>query len=305
LSQPLFYYLAVAAIYILMSWSFYLPYRVGQLHFMAVANMEISAYIAAILAIKLGFPFWLVLVIGTLIGAALGFVISLGIGAAPCFSVVIVGFTVMYLAKTVIENVDALGGPLGIFDIPKVLPQSADNRLLLLGVCLVCVLVVGFFVHRFEHSRLGRAASSIFVDRNIAVSQGVDVKRMGIFLQTWSSAIGGLSGVLYAFVMRSISPNHFTFSIVGTCMTMLFVGGYTTPWGILIATPVLWGFPLVLPEALQSWNIVIYGILLIFVLVIRPEGLVRRSFVVGLERRLGGPRRRKGHGEAPSSRPGA
>jgi len=45
LSQPLFYYLAVAAIYILMSWSFYLPYRVVQLHFMTVANMEISAYV--------------------------------------------------------------------------------------------------------------------------------------------------------------------------------------------------------------------------------------------------------------------
>jgi len=259
---------------------------------MAVANMEISAYAAAMLALGLGFPFWLVLIIGTALGALLGFIVSLGIGAAPCFSVVIVGFTVMYLSRTVIENVAALGGPLGIFNIPKVLETSADNRLFLLGICLACVLVVGFFIYRFEHSRFGRAASSIFVDRSIAVSQGVDVKRMGMLLQTWSSAIGGLCGVLYAFIMRSISPNHFTFSIIGTCMTMLFVGGYTTPWGILIAAPILWGFPLVLPEFLQSWNIVIYGVLLIFVLVIRPEGFVRRSFVVELEKRIRGSRHR-------------
>jgi branched-chain amino acid transport system permease protein len=305
LSQPLFYYLAVTAIYILMSWSFYLPYRVGQLHFMAVANMEISAYAAAMLAIGLGLPFWLVLPIGTALGALLGFIVSLGIGAAPCFSVVIVGFTVMYLARTVIENVEALGGPLGIFSIPKVLQSSADNRLFLLGVCLACVVLVGFFIYRFEHSKFGRASSSIFVDRNIAVSQGVDAKKMGMFLQTWSSAIGGLSGVLYAFIMRSISPNHFTFSIVGTCMTMLFVGGYTTPWGILIAAPVLWGFPLILPEALQSWNIVIYGVLLVFVLVIRPEGFVRRSFVVAVELRLRGKGRGRGRDVAASPGSGA
>jgi branched-chain amino acid transport system permease protein len=283
LSLPLFYYLAVSAIYILMTWSFYLPYRIGQLHFMAVANMEISAYAAALLAIGWGWPFWLVLTVGIAFSALLGFLVSLGIGSAPCFSVVIVGFTVMYLAKTVIENTPALGGPLGIFNIPKVLESSSGNRAFLLAVLLGFVFVVGFLIYRFDRSSLGRAASSIFVDRNLAVSLGIDIKKVGMFLQTWSSALGGLSGVLFAFVMRGISPNHFTFSIVGTCMTMLFVGGYTTMWGPLILAPLLWGFPLILPESLQSWNIVVYGVLLIVVLLIKPEGLIRRPLVARIE----------------------
>ena len=283
MSLTLFYYLAITAIYILMSWSIYIPYRIGQLHFMTVANMAISAYFAALMAINFSWPFWLVLITGTLLGAIIGFLVSIAIGDAPCFAVVIVGFTFIYLTKTIIENVEAFGGPLGIFSIPKVLSVSSSNRMLLLIVIYALVVITGFLITRFDHSRLGRSASGIFIDKDLAVSFGVDVKKMGMFLQTWASAIGGMSGVMYAFIMRSISPNHFTFHLIGICMTMLFVGGYTTMWGAFLAAPVLWGFPLILPEALQSWNIVIYGVLLIVVLVIKPEGIVSRPLVKKIE----------------------
>ena len=288
MSLTLFYYLAITAIYILMSWSIYLPYRVGQLHFMTVANMAVSAYFAALMAINFAWPFWLVLIAGTILGALIGFLVSIAIGDAPCFAVVIVGFTFIYLTKTIIENVEAFGGPLGIFSIPKVMATSSDNRTLLLIVAYVLVLIVGFLIHRFDHSRLGRAASAIFIDKELAVSFGVDVKKMGMFLQSWASAVGGMSGVMYAFIMRSISPNHFTFHLIGICMTMLFVGGYTTMWGAMLAAPILWGFPLILPEALQSWNIVIYGVLLIVVLVIKPEGIITRPMVKKIESLLSG-----------------
>lgn len=279
MSLTMFYFLAITAIYILMSWSIYLPYRNGQLHFMVVANMAIAAYFSALMAINFSWPFWLVLIVGTLLSALIGFLVSLAIGEAPCFAVVIVGFTFIYLTKTVIENVDAFGGPLGIFSIPKIFSLASSNRTFLLVTLYLLVLITGFLINRFEKSRLGRASSAIFIDKELAVSFGVDVKKMGMFLQTWASAIGGMSGIMYAFIMRSISPNHFTFEIVGICMTMLFVGGYTSLWGPLFAAPVLWGFPLILPEGLQSWKIVIYGILLIIVLVIKPEGLVTKKMV--------------------------
>ena len=283
MSLTAFYYLAITAIYILMSWSIYLPYRIGQLHFMTVANMAVSAYFAALMAINFAWPFWLVLIAGTLLGALIGFLVSIAIGDAPCFAVVIVGFTFIYLTKTIIENVEAFGGPLGIFSIPKVLSVSASNRSLLLIVAFALVLITGFLITRFDHSRLGRAASAIFIDKDLAVSFGVDVKKMGMFLQTWASAVGGMSGVMYAFIMRSVSPNHFTFHLIGICMTILFVGGYSTIWGAFLAAPILWGFPLILPESLQSWNIVIYGVLLIVVLVIKPEGVITRQMIKKIE----------------------
>ena len=292
MSLPIFYYLAITAIYILVSWSFYLPYRVGQLHFITVANMAISSYFAALMAINFAWPFWLVLITGTLLGALIGFLVSTAIGDAPCFAVVIVGFTFIYLTKTIIENIEAFGGPLGLFSIPKVLQNSAANRMVVLLTAYALVIIMGILIIRFDKSRLGRAASAIFIDKELAVSFGVDVKKMGMFLQTWASAMGGMSGVLYAFIMRSISPNHFTFHIIGICMTMLFVGGYSTIWGVVLAAPILWGFPLILPEALQSWNVVIYGVLLIVVLVIKPEGVISRKIVKKVESLLSWDKKR-------------
>jgi branched-chain amino acid transport system permease protein len=286
----LFYYLCFTAIFLLASWALYLPYRLGQLHFLAVANMVISAYFAAILsgaavsgsqtgaasAFGLHWPFIAVLLAATLLSALIGFLVSLTIGDAPCFAVVIVGFTFMYLFKTIVENTDSLGRTMGMFNVPRIINSNQGNRIFLVLVIYLIVIVTGFLIHRFDKSSLGRSASMIFVDRDLAVSLGIDVKKTGMLLQTLSSALGGLSGVLYLYVTRSISPGFITFRNLGLFMTILFVGGYTTPWGALLAAPVLWGIPLILPEGLQPWKNVFYAFMLIFIILVKPEGIITR-----------------------------
>ena len=54
MSLPLYYFLTVTAINILMSWALYLPYRVAHLHFLTVANMAISGYLGGWLVQSLG-----------------------------------------------------------------------------------------------------------------------------------------------------------------------------------------------------------------------------------------------------------
>jgi len=70
--------------------------------------------------------------------------------------------------------------------------------------------------------------------------------------------------------------------LIGVFMTVLFVGGYSTQWGPLIAAPILYGLPLFFPTEVQSWRIVIYGLLLILVLELKPEGFITRKFVHSL-----------------------
>lgn len=278
MSLPLYYYLAITSIYILMTWALYLPYRVTHLHFMVVANMAISGYFGGYAATEWGWPFGLALFVGIGIGALLSLLVSFGIGDAPTFAVVIVGFTFIYITKTAIENWDVLGGTMGMFGIPVV-------KNLLLYVYLF-VLITGFFIYRFDHSRLGRAASAKFVDKDLATSFGVNTRYLGMFLQTWAGAIGGACGVFYAFLMNSLFPDFFTFHIIGTTMTMLFLGGYTTMWGPLLAAPILWGLPLILPTAVASWKQIIYGIILIAILLLRPEGAITRKFLRKIQVKL-------------------
>ena len=69
-----------------------------------------------------------------------------------------------------------------------------------------------------------------------------------MLLQTFSCTVAGGCGVLYGFIYRSFHLDFFTFHLVGIAMTIIFVGGYATLWGTVVAAPVLYG----LPAALSS-----------------------------------------------------
>jgi branched-chain amino acid transport system permease protein len=292
MSLPLYYFLTVTAVNILMSWALYLPYRVAHLHFLTVANMAISGYLGGWLVQSHGLSFWAVLPIGLAAGALVGWLLSLFIGDAPTFAVVIVGFTFIYITRTVIENTAAVGGTLGMFGLPLVAGSPEAHRWALLGLLYVLVLVVGFLIHRFDHSRLGRAASAIFVDKELATSFGVDIKKLGSLLQVFSSLVAGGCGVIYGFLYRSFHLDYFTFHLVGLFMTMIFVGGYATLWGTVVAAPALYGLTLLFPPAVASWRIVIYGAILVAVLVLKPEGFITRRMVLKLERLLSSKRKK-------------
>ena len=269
-----------------MSWCHYLPYRVAHLHFLTIANMLISGYLAGFLVQSFHLPFALALLAGFAAGALVGFAISLFIGDAPTFTVVIVGFTFIYISRTVVENTKELGGTLGMFGLPLVASSPDMHRWTLLILLYALVLLVGFLIYRFEHSPLERAASAIFVDKELATSMGVDIKKMGIFVQTFSSMVAGGCGVIYGFIYRSYHLDYFTFHLVGIFMTIIFVGGYSTMWGSVIAAPLLYGLSLVLPPEVASWRIVIYGVILIAMLVLKPEGFITRRMAVRIEKKF-------------------
>jgi branched-chain amino acid transport system permease protein len=292
MSLATYYFLTITAVYILMSWGLYLPYRVAHLHFLTVANMLISGYLAGYLVQNLEVPFSVALVAGFAAGGLIGYIVSRFIGDAPTFTVVIVGFTFIYISRTAVENIKAVGATMGMFGLPMVAGSPVMHRWTILILLYALVMVVGFLIYRFEHSRLGRAASAVFVDKDLATSMGVDIKRLGRLLQTFSSLVAGGCGVLYGFIYRSFHLDFFTFHLVGIFMTVIFVGGYSTMWGTVLAAPALYGLSLILPPAVASWRIVIYGAILIAVLVLKPEGFITRRLANKLETTLSRRRRR-------------
>ena len=274
--QILIYFLTLTALYILMSWTIYLPYRIGQLHFLPVACMAVTAYLGGFAGREWGWPFVIILLLGIVVGAIIAFLPALAIGDAPCFTVVIVGVTFIFIVKTIIENWELLGGTVGFFGIPPV------GHLLPLAYVIVALL--GYLIYRIDHSYVGRSASVVFVNRQVAIALGINIKNLGIFYQTLSGAIAGMVGVLYGFLFGSLFPDFFAFSMVGTLMCMLFVGGYTNMWGALIAAPLLGGIPLIVPSSIASWRQIIYGSLLVLILLWRPEGLITKRMLWNLRR---------------------
>ncbi|MGB9686558.1 MAG: branched-chain amino acid ABC transporter permease [Rectinema subterraneum] len=278
----LYYYLSITAVNILMTWALYLPYRLTQLHFITIANMMISGYLSGYLVMRLHVPFIWALLAGFAAGGLIGYIVSLFIGDAPTFAVVIVGFTSIYITRTIVENMPIIGGTMGMFGLPNIGGSPAMHRWIIIGILYALVVICGFLIYRFDHSSIGRAASTIFVDKELASSLGIDIRKLGIIVQTFSCTLAGGVGVLYGFIYKSFHLDFFSFALIGVFMTILFVGGYSTQWGSLVAAPILYGLPLFFPPEVQSWRIVIYGVMLIFVLVLKPEGFITRKFIHSL-----------------------
>lgn len=270
----LYYFLVLTAIYILMGWSLYLPYRIGHLHFLPISVMAICAYFTGVASREWEWSFLLVLLACIVIGFTIEYIVSLLIGDAPTFTVVIVGLTSIFIIRTVIENCDFLGGSIGFFNIPSV-------KYLVIWTYLLLIFM-GSLVFIFDYSHISRKASVIFYDRNLASSLGIYGNKIALIVHSFSGVLAGLAGVLYASLIGGITVDFFGFGIIGTLMAILFVGGYSCMWGVVLAAPLLGGIPILLPDFLIVWKQVIYGGLLIIMICLRPQGLVTRKQITNL-----------------------
>lgn len=264
-------YLIYSSIYILLCWAIYLPYRCGQIYLAPVYSMAVGAYFAAYSAREWSFPFALAFLGAAAAGSISALLPAYGLRKASGFTVAVVSFGLIFIIQTVILNLKFLGANAGFFDIPWI-----EN---ILPITIGLVVVVGVIVHRLDKSYLGRAAETLFYSRDLGASLGMSMSHISILLQAVSGAISGLAGAVFAFAVGSVFPDAFSFSLLLSLCCYLFVGGTFTMWGAVIFAPLLWGVPLILPNAISVWRNVIFGVLLVTILVIRPEGVVTKVTV--------------------------
>lgn len=286
-------FLTFVAIYILLSWAYYLPYRSGQIYVAFVVTMLLGAYSSAYLVRDMGWPFPLASLTAVGIGALASYVMGLGLARLRILQVNVATLALIFIAQTVVRNLDFLGGNVGLFYIPQVT--------YLLAFAWVAVVIIGVFIYRLEQSRIGRALEVIAIDEGLASSLGVNIRKLRVFTQTCSGILGAIAGVIYAFAMNTIQVTAFSFGLLLSIICFVFIGGTTSMWGIAVFVPILWAIGIFLPPGIAAWKYCIYGILLVVILVLRPQGAIDRPVLRALSlqsrawlRRLRGLRTIKG-----------
>jgi branched-chain amino acid transport system permease protein len=264
-------YIITTIVFILLSWGGYLPFRCGQLYCGIIYCMAGAAYFCGYTTTAVGWPPWLALLCSPAVGAIFAFVPALFLKRAPGFTTAVASLALVFILQTVIMNLEFLGGKVGLFGIPQV------KNLLLISVGIL--IVVGILLYRLDYSRLGRAAETLLFNRDVAASCGVNQDAMGIFLQAAAGALSGLAGAIFAFKVGGLFPMAFGFPFLVNVFNMLFVGGSLTIWGPAVFAPILWGIPLILPQAIAELKDVIFGGLLVVVLITRPEGVITKALV--------------------------
>lgn len=173
-----------------------------------------------------------------------------------------------------IEGASVTGGPSGIYSIPpfSIAGLEFGTSQLTYGLVWVIVIVSLVFVSNLMRSRVGRALKALQSSEEQAAVLGIDASllRTKIFILT--GVTGAFAGSLFAHFVSYISPGTFTLDLSIWLVVILTVGGVRTIWGVALAAAVTTLFPFLLGQY-QSYNMLVFGILLILVLKYMPEGV--------------------------------
>ena len=248
----------------LLALSMYVVLAAGQLSLGQAAFMGLGAYSSAIMTLKLGLPFALVLPLSVVVPVL--FALAIGVPTLRLSGVYLAIATIGLgeVLRAVYLNVDYVGGALGLSGIP----QRAETWMiyLLLALAVLALWLTG-------RSRIGRAMEAMREDETAAAVMGVPIRRykMGVLLA--SAALAGVAGCLSAHVSSFIGPNEYGFEPAVTILSFALLGGIGSP-----LAPVLGAFVLtLLPEVLRGVSdlrLVLNGVIIVIAVLFLPKGLL-------------------------------
>ncbi len=176
------------------------------------------------------------------------------------------------------------GGAQGITNIPGVqvfglaTVKGTDPRAVLYLVMVFCALAV-YVSWRLERSRLGRAWMAIREDESVAEVMGVNTVNAKLLAFVVGAVLGSFSGAIFAAKVGSIFPSSFLILISIIILVVVIFGGMGNVVGVIAGAVVLVGVlggprqPGLLQE-LSEYKLLVYGALLVWMMIQRPEGLV-------------------------------
>ncbi len=259
----------------------------GVLNFAGASFFGIGAYTSAVLNAHTVLPHLVVLAIGGFLAALIGSLLLLPVLRTRGHYAAVVTIAFALLLRTFLEVNDVLGGPQGM-QVPgmMILGWSFNDNIEVGRISLSfymnyfvisLLLLIGAFilVRRIERSWIGLNLDALRLDETAASCFGLDIARWKITAFLIGNFLIGIAGALFGMGGGFVAPNNYTFADSLILVSILLLGGIGNPWGLVLATIIV----VVLPEKLQTiqeYRFLLYALMVIAVLLFRPEGLLPR-----------------------------
>jgi branched-chain amino acid transport system permease protein len=270
-------------------------FSIGHAGFMAVgaygsAMVSLHAgqrWVAALVALGVpavaaqGGALLVALLAGGVLAAAAGWLVGLPSLRlrGDYLAIVTLGFG--EIIRVVITNLDVVGAARGLPGIP------GWAGVFWVGLGVVLVVTVS---RRLAVSTHGRALFAIRDDEVAAEALGVDTTAYKVMAFVMGAFFAGVAGGLFAHYLCYLNPNSFTFIRSIEIVAMVVLGGLGSVSGAVLAAVILTLLPEVL-RPVKEYRMVLYALLLIVLMITRPQGLLG-------QRELRWPWRRRAPGAA-------
>jgi branched-chain amino acid transport system permease protein len=263
----------------------------GQLSLGQAGFMAIGAYSCIVFSLDFGLPLPLAIILAALLTAIAGFIIGFPTLklSGDYLAIVTLGFG--EIIRVILTNLKQLTGGANGRRFTTVMVLYSDLSFLVVTAFLVIVLI---FLQNFLRSTYGRAILAVREDEIAANASGIGVFRYKMTGFVIASFIAGIGGCLYILVIGFVKPDVASFTKSIDYLIVVVLGGMGSMTGSVLAAYVLTYLQEIL-RFLQDYRLIIYPLILIFVMLFRPQGLLgmKELSFVRLCARLGNLLRRK------------
>jgi len=194
----------------------------------------------------------------------------------------IISLAFMFIVKSLIENLEFVGGPRGL---------SSQPDLANLPTVFVWTVVCIWVINNFVRSTLGKALNAIRDEETAANAMTINTRRTKLVAYMFAAFWAGVAGGLFAHVLGYVNPATFAIQKLAEVLAMVYFGGLNSVYGSIVGALSL----SLLGEALRPLELfkwIAIPLLLILVMIYRPTGLIAfKEFNV---KKLIQPKKKKG-----------
>jgi branched-chain amino acid transport system permease protein len=267
----------------------------GQISVGHAAFMSVGAYTAANLAVQLHLPFWVTLPAGGLMAAFVGAIVGIPSLRIKGLYLAIATLAGQLIIEWIINHTPAISGGAGAsIDVPR--PTFMGHEMKTQGQLYFFLLFFAALAIlaalNLVRSRIGRAFIAIR-DQDIAAEIiGINIYRYKLLAFAISSFYAGVCGVLYTYYFGIANYEAFQIGVSIDYLAMIIIGGLGSVLGSILGAVFVTMLPIVLrlimeplaglffnsgemSSVIASTRLVLFGALIIFFLVVEPEGLNR------------------------------
>jgi branched-chain amino acid transport system permease protein len=264
----------------------------AQLSLGHAAFMAVGGFVSMGLYLQVGMPSWLILIMATVAGTAVGFIAGL---AALRLRGFYLGITT--LAVQAIVTVIALKfqvylqntyGTTTDLTLPKLrlggISFTSNGRWFYL--LLVFAVLSIFFLKNLTRSSFGRDSAAMRQKEVVAESLGINVKRIKLTAFALSGLFGGLCGCLQTFYFSQASVEDFNLNVSVKFLAIIIIGGLGVTAGVVYGAIFVTGTTYLVGDLISRFGLEetlgpkqrgielgIFAITMIAFLIVEPEGI--------------------------------
>jgi ABC-type branched-subunit amino acid transport system permease subunit/ABC-type branched-subunit amino acid transport system ATPase component len=246
----------------------------GQVSLGHAAFVAIGAYSVALLTVDHHWSFWAAAAVGMGLAAGLGV-----LAALPAFRLNTWYFAFITLAfalvfeKMIVEWRWLTKGFAGVVGVPPPSAFGYEFGPRPLYYTVVLITIVAFVIVRnIIDSRFGRIFVAVRDVEPAALAVGASPQRTKLVAFVISAALAGIAGAFFAVQKTVVTPDDFTADFSIFFLLTIVLGGLGTLWGPIIGALVFFLIPELL-TGMESWRMLIYGVILLGLMLFAPHGL--------------------------------